>query len=588
MATEKELQPTRWEEDILRKDFIPRPHPLPAPNVGIFDSPYVCFPRINAQWLSHIIGMIEVLLAPDSWTGSDTEVWAAQQEIEKLLNVLKNPCSQEETVQFRQNGCVLEVSTNGVDWTPIFDSSMCGIGEPGKDGREIQLQAVEVTPGCDLIQQRYEGDSEWVDLLEVCDGTPGANGREIELQTVDSATLGCKDIQYRYSGDAEWLSLATICNGEDGADGLDGADGEPGQQGPAGECTDCGDGGVGQQPEIEPEPAGVADRACNLATGLQEFLNAKFDDHAGFLKAQFQAALIIYDVIENFIESFPVIITGFITAVADFVQSVESTDIDELRRLNGILETQEEMRCVLYCAFKRYDGQEIGQSELESVVLGDLAQWLNDRGFEGPLITAYGPIMALWLQALNYNDIMRRMNIWVNKPGSCELCDECPSDCEEIEKLWSFDELSAEYTILNGTQGGGQINGRIGAYSPDTSLYPSLVGQPIASACTAYVRLEIDALVNSFRMRFKGRRSTASSAAWALYIYCYNADNSLMFGSRLGLSANYANDQEHEIIVDVPGTEAQCIHHAVVIAGFGSSTTTVSYVNLLEVESLLT
>lgn len=57
---------------------------MPAPQVGIFDSPtvYVC---VNTEWWSFILERVRVLVRPDAWLGDDAEKIRASQEIENFL-----------------------------------------------------------------------------------------------------------------------------------------------------------------------------------------------------------------------------------------------------------------------------------------------------------------------------------------------------------------------------------------------------------------------------------------------------------------------------------------------------------------------
>lgn len=82
----------RWSEIAIdERHFAPRRNPLPAPAPGIFDFPYACV-TINQSWASHIIGVLEPLTQRDAWAGSTPEVQRAQQEIEKLLELLSKMC----------------------------------------------------------------------------------------------------------------------------------------------------------------------------------------------------------------------------------------------------------------------------------------------------------------------------------------------------------------------------------------------------------------------------------------------------------------------------------------------------------------
>ena len=57
----------RWPGDLLLRPLAPRQERLPSPlPVGIFDAPHVCT-VINREWLSHILGVLDVLTQPDAW-----------------------------------------------------------------------------------------------------------------------------------------------------------------------------------------------------------------------------------------------------------------------------------------------------------------------------------------------------------------------------------------------------------------------------------------------------------------------------------------------------------------------------------------
>lgn len=86
----RDLAPIRWKYDPLNSEYAPRQNALVAPSVGIFESPYGCV-KINKQWLSHVAGMIAVLLELDAWQGND-DGYVARQEIYKLLAALEDDC----------------------------------------------------------------------------------------------------------------------------------------------------------------------------------------------------------------------------------------------------------------------------------------------------------------------------------------------------------------------------------------------------------------------------------------------------------------------------------------------------------------
>jgi microcystin-dependent protein len=59
-------------------------HPHAIPSAGIFDEPTVktC---INAEWLSHLTGMIERLDYDDAWQGTEQEIYDAREAVRKII-----------------------------------------------------------------------------------------------------------------------------------------------------------------------------------------------------------------------------------------------------------------------------------------------------------------------------------------------------------------------------------------------------------------------------------------------------------------------------------------------------------------------
>lgn len=106
--------------------FAPRLHPLVAPDVGIFDEPCICL-KLNQQWASHFLGAIQALIEDDAWLGTETDVFSAQQEVEKFLAQFGDNMGCRTI--FRQNpanDCQLQYSTdNGDTWDLAFDYSLC-------------------------------------------------------------------------------------------------------------------------------------------------------------------------------------------------------------------------------------------------------------------------------------------------------------------------------------------------------------------------------------------------------------------------------------------------------------------------------
>ncbi|MEM6284165.1 MAG: hypothetical protein AAF787_18375 [Chloroflexota bacterium] len=74
----------RWDEDFYIFPYLVRAEPLPVPTPGGTDDP-VSVLQVNTEWLSHVIGVLSVLEQRDSWTGTDAEIYAAQQAVEQII-----------------------------------------------------------------------------------------------------------------------------------------------------------------------------------------------------------------------------------------------------------------------------------------------------------------------------------------------------------------------------------------------------------------------------------------------------------------------------------------------------------------------
>lgn len=301
-------------------------------------------------------------------------------------------------------------------------------------------------------EEQYLAKQEVEKLL----ATLGAACPEEEIVTSFRFTMAC-GMEYSNDNGETWIPVpgwsdfADSCfvgpPGEDGEDGAPGADGAPGEDGEDCECPT--DGGVGPQPPI-PNNEDWDATACAIATVISDYLSKKWNQHVAALGAWFQAGLILFDIVENFIESFPVVITGLITTVTNFVESVLEYDIAELQRLNDF-EFVEAMTCVLYCPILAKDG--FTTADLEDVLFNDLQPWLIARGLEGPLLTAFGPLFAAYIPVLNLNDIMRRVQIWQEKPAICAFCDDCPDEsCDPLDLTWiSVGATPGQWTAYIGT-----------------------------------------------------------------------------------------------------------------------------------------
>lgn len=69
----------------------PRPRPLPAPSTEWDATPYRKL-TVNAEWATHMIGVLDRLLELDAWSGTESEVFAALQQVEEIQAQLSTPC----------------------------------------------------------------------------------------------------------------------------------------------------------------------------------------------------------------------------------------------------------------------------------------------------------------------------------------------------------------------------------------------------------------------------------------------------------------------------------------------------------------
>lgn len=103
--------------------YDPRVNPLPVPEVDICAGPVhtIC---INAEWWSHLSGMVARLTYRDAWLGTDNEVHDAIESIYKILNVGKPTmscgcgCGNDGQLTRYNGDGVFQVSNDGgATWT---------------------------------------------------------------------------------------------------------------------------------------------------------------------------------------------------------------------------------------------------------------------------------------------------------------------------------------------------------------------------------------------------------------------------------------------------------------------------------------
>lgn len=108
------MNPTDLYPEMLHP-YDPRFKPLPPPTVDVCAAPVhnIC---VNAEWWSHISGMISRLAYRDAWSGTDDEISDAIESISKILNVGKPTmgcgCGSKTTNRYSPDG-VYQISNDG-------------------------------------------------------------------------------------------------------------------------------------------------------------------------------------------------------------------------------------------------------------------------------------------------------------------------------------------------------------------------------------------------------------------------------------------------------------------------------------------
>lgn len=109
--------------------YAPRIRPIPIPGAAWNDAPLFCL-QLNDEWVSHVLGALEVLDQSDTWQGTEDEIRAAREQVNQLMLAFMQMC--EETVaEFRIDDCDLQWRENSdSDWISL--GNVCGAD--GADG----------------------------------------------------------------------------------------------------------------------------------------------------------------------------------------------------------------------------------------------------------------------------------------------------------------------------------------------------------------------------------------------------------------------------------------------------------------------
>jgi hypothetical protein len=321
MANPDQITP-RWPPDLLIKPFVPREEPLESPlPVGIFDEPYVCL-KINRQWWSHIIGVLDALRQPDAWVGDDQAILEATEQIDFLMASAEEACEEMPTeyvksINFCTPGGQLEIvkMVDGVEVIEYGSPAACmSYVENIQSCADGVISYTQVSDG---LIQTLEID------LNACGvvGEPGPQGEQ-----------GPQGIQGEQGEQGE--------QGPQGIQGLTGAQGEPGLDG---DCPEC--------PPAPPPPADdTDDELCGIAKYITEYNDRIFRE---FLANAAVTAAGISNAVEAIISLFP---GGIIIAqIADLVEDIVGADVAALGAAvtTAVLE---DAQCRLYCLLQANGG----------------------------------------------------------------------------------------------------------------------------------------------------------------------------------------------------------------------------------------
>lgn len=114
--------------------YAPRLKPTPIPGAAWNAAPLFCL-KLNDEWVSHILGALTVLDQPDTWQGSEAQIFAARQQVNEIMVAFMNMCD-DCAVQFRIVDCDLQWRGSDDDeWVSL--GNICGAdGLPGDTGPE--------------------------------------------------------------------------------------------------------------------------------------------------------------------------------------------------------------------------------------------------------------------------------------------------------------------------------------------------------------------------------------------------------------------------------------------------------------------
>lgn len=362
----------RWPGDLLIKPLAPRQHRLASPlPTGMFDDPYVCL-KVNRQWLTHILGVLDVLAQPDAWSGDDDAVHDAIQEIEKLIASTEEACEEMPP-------------------TYVKSIDFCTDGEqpPGT------VTVVNVVDGVESTT--YLSLTNCLKYVEAIT----CNSAGLTVSTNEFGVLESEDIDFAACG----IPVGEVGPpgpagpqgppGEDGEDGADGAPGEPGAPGADG--ADGADGVCDPEdciapafppPQVEEET--TAGLQCSIAINEAKYLRSLWDkaynDTDGILDG-FIGGLITGATVLSYFFPGAAVAAALATLTLQILKGINNLESNAFDN-----DAEERYRCMLYCILVENNEVNFTEAIRAEWIAAIDADTLNpDTLFVGDLVE-YSPI----------------------------------------------------------------------------------------------------------------------------------------------------------------------------------------------------
>lgn len=530
----------RTPQDLYRVPLAPRRKRMPIPSIGIFDDPTVCL-KVNREWYSHVLGVLQVLCEPDAWEGTDDEVLDAIGEIEKMLATAEENCEMTDYVKFigdcNSDGLLVTQVVGGVETSERIDVWSC-LGLPttfitdldceggsltytaiarGGEEQEIPIDLNECNPPIVPVPSLV-GDDLWFDtdgdtIADLNVGRvvfPGEPGEPGEDGNTPIPSIVLSDLWFDTNGDGiEDVNVGQVV-GEDGV--CEGCD-----QAPA--------------PEQIDEPANdglMCSIAINEAAYVRRLWDKIYTDTNNAVNDYINGLLTGASVLAYF---FPGVgmVTGVIGTIflnaAKLINQAEANEFDD--------DFEEKIRCDLLCIL-----QEFGKTTMTPEVQAEWAgrALLGATGSQAYVFEIISSIPLTEFQWVAYASSEV-------DPLACADCD-CEDDdpnCIEVD----FESVNGGWTAGNAVSGWLAGGWRITSSGSDDTLNINSTDRYTGTIVSVEVTLAAGLVPNS-RLLIQRNNGTKSTV--------YTGGSSVMAASGL----TYAmTDDTFGVTVDyVPGGSA--------------------------------